>query len=402
MRDLRVRDVLQQAVDRARCDRADFAAGQLQRQRLTLKLDLATVDGVAAVGVTRADGADRQTFEWGEIVWLDSAELTGNEALTVGEVTIYAGEANGEHYHPNCDEALYLLSGELTHTLGEEETVLQPGDLVTLLRRIGSQALLYHVLLRREALPSALDINEGAQRFQATDLHPGLVEPIQTGSLGSRLPHWFQESRSLRHALAEGYADNDPVGTLVRDAYGRHVAVAMVPVEDMAGRPLGYAVSESSAAPVIAWRNQVAISAGVVFLLVGALSNVAVLMVRWRRGARALREQMNAITESMGEGVYVLDATGRVGYVNQAASAMLGYRPDEITGAKANALFYDSSGAQGRPTRIPGWDVLRTGGTYRSDRHELRRRDGTSLPVSLTVSPLRGIRRGVVAVFRRL
>lgn len=80
--------------------------------------------------VTRADGADRQTFEWGEIVWLDSAELTGNEALTVGEVTIYAGEANGEHYHPNCDEALYLLSGRLRHTLGDEETVLEAGDLL--------------------------------------------------------------------------------------------------------------------------------------------------------------------------------------------------------------------------------------------------------------------------------
>ncbi|MDN3519610.1 diguanylate cyclase [Aquisalimonas lutea] len=283
--------------------------------------------------------------------------------------------------------------------VGGVEAVLQPGDLVTLLRRIGSQALLYHILLRRDALPPALETEGGSQRFQDTELHPGLVEPIQTGSLGSRLPHWFQKSRSLRHALADGYADNDPVGALVRDAYGRHVAVAMVPVEDMAGRPLGYAVSESGAGPIIAWRNQMAVSAGVVFLLVGALSNVAVLMVRWRRGARALREQMHAITESMGEGVYVLDATGRVGYVNQAASAMLGYRPDEITGAKANALFYDSSGAQGRPTRIPGWDVLRTGGTYRSDRHELRRRDGTSLPVSLTVSPLQGVRRGVVAVF---
>lgn len=79
---------------------------------------------------TRADGADRVDFDWGHILWLDGAALTGGEGLTVGRVTIESGKANGEHYHPNCNEALYLLSGRLRHSLGEEETVLEPGDLL--------------------------------------------------------------------------------------------------------------------------------------------------------------------------------------------------------------------------------------------------------------------------------
>lgn len=287
--------------------------------------------------------------------------------------------------------------------VGAVEAVLQPGDLVALLRGVGSSALLYHVLVRREALPARQGEADDAgdwQHFRNTTLHPRLFEPVQKGGAGgSRLPHWFEESDSLRQALPEGLPPDESTGALVRDAYGRTVAVAMAPVRDMSGDPLGYAVSESSAASILAWRNQALVAGGLVYLLVGGLATAALVAVRLRRGARALREQMNAITESMGEGVYVLDATGRVIYVNQAASTMLGYRPDEITGAKANALFYDPDGPYQRPDHIPGWEVLKTGGTYRSDRHELRRRDATRLPVALTIAPLRGPRQGVVGVF---
>ena len=80
--------------------------------------------------VTTDEKQETLEFDWGTIVWTDSQELTGEDTLTVGKVTIEAGEQNSEHYHPNCDEALYLLSGTLTHTLGDEETVLQPGDLI--------------------------------------------------------------------------------------------------------------------------------------------------------------------------------------------------------------------------------------------------------------------------------
>ena len=283
--------------------------------------------------------------------------------------------------------------------VGAVEAVLQPGDLTTLLRRIGGDALLYHLLLRADALPEVAGGGGSGQWVQSTDLHPDLLEPVQAGRFASRMPHWLEQSSALRSALRESLPRNEPVTALVRDAYGRHVAVVMAPVSDISGNPIGYAASESNAAPIIAWRQQLAFSGGLVFLLVGALGHVALLMVRSRRGASALREQINAITESMGEGVYVLDAHGRVRYVNQAASDLLGYHENEIVGARANALFHDSRGDQGRPADIPGWDVTSTGGTYRSDNHQLQCRDGSSLPISLTVAPLKGREAGVVGVF---
>lgn len=78
--------------------------------------------------VTRPDTQDRETFAWGEITWVDSGTLTASDSLTVGRVTINAGASNPEHRHPNCEEALYLLEGELDHWIGEERVHLTTGD----------------------------------------------------------------------------------------------------------------------------------------------------------------------------------------------------------------------------------------------------------------------------------
>jgi len=80
--------------------------------------------------VVDGNTVETERFDWGEITWLDSAELTGSETLTVGLVTIHAGASNPRHYHPNCDEALLLLQGELRHSVGEEVFPLKAGDLI--------------------------------------------------------------------------------------------------------------------------------------------------------------------------------------------------------------------------------------------------------------------------------
>lgn len=89
---------------------------------------------------TRADGGERVEFDWGHIRWLDTTELTGGEGLTVGRVTIRSGCANPTHMHPNCNEALYLLSGRLEHRIEDASTVLEPGDLLHIPRHVPHDA----------------------------------------------------------------------------------------------------------------------------------------------------------------------------------------------------------------------------------------------------------------------
>jgi quercetin dioxygenase-like cupin family protein len=42
-------------------------------------------------------------------------------------VQIEPGRKNPRHHHPNSDEVLYLLEGELEHSLGNEVHHLEPG-----------------------------------------------------------------------------------------------------------------------------------------------------------------------------------------------------------------------------------------------------------------------------------
>lgn len=77
--------------------------------------------------VANVSDADPAVFPWGRITWLHNGE-TGAKGLTVGEVIISPGQSNPMHAHPNCEEVLYLISGELDHTYGPDEVYhLTPG-----------------------------------------------------------------------------------------------------------------------------------------------------------------------------------------------------------------------------------------------------------------------------------
>lgn len=63
-----------------------------------------------------------QMYPWGVVRWLHNSE-TGTQVLTFGEMTINPGWQNRQHYHPNCEEVLYVISGELEHWFEESKPV---------------------------------------------------------------------------------------------------------------------------------------------------------------------------------------------------------------------------------------------------------------------------------------
>jgi quercetin dioxygenase-like cupin family protein len=65
---------------------------------------------------------------WGTLQWLANKEIGNTDGFTLGRVVIKNGDANPRHMHSNCDEALYVLSGKLKHSLGEKDYLLEPGD----------------------------------------------------------------------------------------------------------------------------------------------------------------------------------------------------------------------------------------------------------------------------------
>lgn len=74
------------------------------------------------------DAAKANRFDWGQIQWLVAGALNTGAGITFGHVEIKPGHKNPRHQHPNSDEVLYLIEGELLHSLGEAVVHMRAGD----------------------------------------------------------------------------------------------------------------------------------------------------------------------------------------------------------------------------------------------------------------------------------
>lgn len=79
-----------------------------------------------------ASEAARVEQEWGSLCWLANREVGNVEHVTLGRVVIRRGWSNPRHCHRTCEEVLYLLTGRLEHTVGEEVVTLEAGDTLTI------------------------------------------------------------------------------------------------------------------------------------------------------------------------------------------------------------------------------------------------------------------------------
>ncbi|HEX6605376.1 MAG TPA: HD domain-containing phosphohydrolase, partial [Chloroflexia bacterium] len=126
-----------------------------------------------------------------------------------------------------------------------------------------------------------------------------------------------------------------------------------------------------------------------------------------RAGEDRLRHQLSftqAITESLGEGVYAVDRAGHCTFVNPAAAQMLGWPAAELEGAPIHdRIHYQYADGTPRPAlSCPILAVWREGTPVQVDDDVFTRRDGTTFPVAYNAAPIvtAGRVTGAVVVFR--
>jgi len=64
---------------------------------------------------------------WGTLQWVCNEKLMPGAAQTVGLATILPGKHNPVHFHPNCEEVLYVISGQGLHSYDGRTVPLQAG-----------------------------------------------------------------------------------------------------------------------------------------------------------------------------------------------------------------------------------------------------------------------------------
>lgn len=127
------------------------------------------------------------------------------------------------------------------------------------------------------------------------------------------------------------------------------------------------------------------------------------------RAAEQLRQQLSftaAITDNLGEGVYAVDADGRVSFMNPAAQAMLGWKLEELLGRNMHEAihFLSPDGRRVPASDCPMLGVLRSGERFHGADDVFTRRDGSIFPVEYVSSPFRvdGHVVGAVVAFQNI
>jgi PAS domain S-box-containing protein len=118
---------------------------------------------------------------------------------------------------------------------------------------------------------------------------------------------------------------------------------------------------------------------------------------------RRMADLLAALLESVADAVYLVDAEGRVRFVNHAGLEILGYDDEqELLGRPSHATIHHSH-PDGSPFPESECPLLRprtTGETVREEDWFVRR-DGTFVPIAYSSAPVAGDDgRGAVVVFR--
>jgi diguanylate cyclase (GGDEF)-like protein/PAS domain S-box-containing protein len=116
-----------------------------------------------------------------------------------------------------------------------------------------------------------------------------------------------------------------------------------------------------------------------------------------------LAQDNEGIIRAAGEGIFRIDPKGRVTYANPAALEMLGYSAGEVVGRRSHELIHHTR-ANGVPypaSECAAGSSLTAGTTHRITDEVFWRKDGSSIAVDYTSTPIREGGRivGAVTVF---
>ena len=74
--------------------------------------------------------AERDQLDWGTLGWLSRPTTTGAKQLVVIEVKLLPGHGHNFHKHPDQEEVIYVIEGNVEQWLEQKKQTLGPGDSV--------------------------------------------------------------------------------------------------------------------------------------------------------------------------------------------------------------------------------------------------------------------------------
>ena len=233
---------------------------------------------------------------------------------------------------------------------------------------------------------------------------------VELSQVESRANDW----RVLHSPLMEaGLLSTDPVAFQenMEDDRARYdsVQVAVQGFEDRLIRDASFAASQLERQRT--WQLWATLGA-VGLAILGAIAmaylgasfqNLAQGETQRRLETVAARRDLGSILGGTADGLIGVDQAGNCTFLNEAGSTLLGYSPSEMRGEPVHPRIHHTraDGGEHSESECPVHLALGSGETVLVPDDVLWRKDGTSFPVQLIISPMKDARevRGVVLTF---
>lgn len=296
-----------------------------------------------------------------------------------------------------------LLDGD--RLLGSVETSIAFLSIRDAMRQLEPTREFHFVLARAQTLPILFESERWL--YGPAGIHPDfLVEDPQVTLPDSPAPPSAQvvainlKLAALR-AVQEGMSAFRAFSLTVEVEDAPWV-VSFLPVQDISGNASAYIISYTPAPFIAVLRTEFWTQFSLMLLTLGILLFLLLRLLKSRERLQQEQRNLIAVTETMGDGLYVLDEQGKVVLVNAAALELLGFERDALIGRVGHYLFHRHGlDGCGPLEECPIFRAVRDGRHFFGEER-FSRADGSSLPVEVSSTPLYNGRKiaGSVTAFR--
>jgi PAS domain S-box-containing protein len=278
------------------------------------------------------------------------------------------------------------------HFLGTVETSVPIKAILSALYTINASK--EYAFIINKKIASDLLFDEQKQLYTGSSLHKDFFIEDANSELPDSPKPLSKEAKAINALLShnpllqEALEKGKPFATFVRlgdEAY----SVTIEPMQGFGRGTEGYLIAyEKDATPLQLWKDFNFVVGVFVFF---ATIVIVLLWIAFKKAQQnqEQKEELRTITDTLAEGVYVINAKGIIQETNNTACEILGYSKEELLGHEAHSLFHTHALNQFMPMHACHlYEALVYKKPYYSEEEFFTCKDGTIIPVIVKARPL--------------
>jgi diguanylate cyclase (GGDEF)-like protein/PAS domain S-box-containing protein len=249
----------------------------------------------------------------------------------------------------------------------------------------------YALLLHRSTVD--LVFEDQRDKFVTAEIHPDYRKENPVISQVSRKFVQSPRAKLLNTLLRENQQAKEGIRRqtsfsvpILHD--GKGYIASFHAIKDLQGKQAAYLVGYTEAPVLIDIQSNEFRQFSMALVLLVTLTLSVWGLIHHRQRLAAERNRLQTITETLSDGIYVIDAKGKICFTNQAACELTEYTRDELLGQVAHDLIHEHTDTDEPAQTCPINTAAQTGECY-SGETWFTSKSGRHFPVEVSCRPMR-------------